>query len=68
LASKIPALAARQLPHDWQPRYHLRPVLFETFIETHVTALVRLSDLHGKLLPDSFDVPSRPRQIPPDRI
>ena len=33
LASKILALAARQLPHDWQDRYHYRPRLLETFVE-----------------------------------
>ena len=33
LASKILALAARQLPHDWQTRYHYRPLLLETFVE-----------------------------------
>jgi hypothetical protein len=33
LASKILALAARQLPHDWQNRYHYRPLLLETFVE-----------------------------------
>jgi hypothetical protein len=27
------ALAARQLPHDWQNRYHYRPLLLETFVE-----------------------------------
>lgn len=34
LASKILALAARQLPHDWYRRYGLRPVLLETFVES----------------------------------
>jgi hypothetical protein len=34
LASKILALAARQLPHDWQQRYGYRPVLLETFVES----------------------------------
>lgn len=34
LASKILALAARQLPHHWQQRYGYRPVLLETFVET----------------------------------
>ncbi len=34
LASKILALAARQLPHDWYRRYGYRPVLLETFVET----------------------------------
>ena len=33
LASKILALAARQLPNDWQQRYGYRPVLLETFVE-----------------------------------
>ena len=34
LASKILALLARQLPHDWQQRYGYRPVLLETFVES----------------------------------
>lgn len=34
LASKILALAARQLPNDWNQRYGYRPVLIETFVET----------------------------------
>ena len=34
LASKILALIARQLPHDWQQRYGYRPVLLETLVET----------------------------------
>jgi hypothetical protein len=34
LASKILALAARHLPHDWQQRYGYRPVLLETFVES----------------------------------
>ena len=34
LASKILALAARQLPNDWFARYRLRPALLETFVET----------------------------------
>jgi hypothetical protein len=34
LASKILALAARQLPRDWQQRYGYQPVLLETFVET----------------------------------
>lgn len=34
LASKILSLLARQLPEDWHRRYGLRPVLFETFVET----------------------------------
>ena len=33
LASKLLAMAARQLPHDWQRRYAYRPVLLETFVE-----------------------------------
>lgn len=33
LASKILALAARQLPNDWLNRYGFRPVLLETFVE-----------------------------------
>ena len=35
LASKILALAARQLPNDWMQRYGYRPVLLETFVQTH---------------------------------
>jgi hypothetical protein len=34
LASKILALAARQLPHDWHQRYGYRPVLLETFVQS----------------------------------
>jgi hypothetical protein len=34
LASKILALSARQLPHDWQVRYGHRPLLLETLVET----------------------------------
>ena len=34
LASKILAMAARQLPSDWMKRYGYRPVLLETFVET----------------------------------
>jgi len=34
LASCILALAARQLPRDWQQRYGYSPVLLETFVET----------------------------------
>jgi hypothetical protein len=34
LASKILAMIARQLPIDWFNRYHIRPVLMETFVET----------------------------------
>jgi hypothetical protein len=33
LASKILAIAAQQLPDDWQRRYAYRPVLMETFVE-----------------------------------
>ena len=33
LASKIPSLAARQLPKDWKHRYGFEPVLLETFVE-----------------------------------
>ncbi len=33
LASKILALSARQLPHDWQARYGHRPVLLETLVD-----------------------------------
>lgn len=33
LASMILARAARQLPDDWEKRYHYRPVLLETFVE-----------------------------------
>ena len=33
LASKILALAARQLPNDWDRRYGYSPVLLETFVE-----------------------------------
>ncbi|CAN7431654.1 DUF4338 domain-containing protein [Variovorax sp. LjRoot84] len=34
LASKILALAARQLPREWHQRYGYRPVLLETFVES----------------------------------
>ena len=34
LASKLLALASRQLPQDWQDRYAYRPVLLETFVDT----------------------------------
>jgi Domain of unknown function (DUF4338) len=34
LASKILALAARQLPRDWQQRYGYQPMMLETFVET----------------------------------
>lgn len=33
LASKVLAMAARQLPQHWQTRYGYRPVLLETFVE-----------------------------------
>jgi len=33
LASKILALAAKQLPNDWHARYQYAPVLLETFVE-----------------------------------
>ena len=34
LASHLLACLQRQLPHDWQQRYGMRPVLLETFCET----------------------------------
>ena len=34
LASKLLALAARQLPQDWHDRYAYRPVPLETFVDT----------------------------------
>ncbi len=34
LASKLLAMAARQLPEDWHNRYAYRPVLLETFVDT----------------------------------
>lgn len=33
LASKILALSARQMPHDWETRYGHRPVLLETLVD-----------------------------------
>src|SRR5438093_10171967 len=33
LASKILALSARQIPHDWQARYGHRPLLLETLVD-----------------------------------
>jgi hypothetical protein len=33
LASRILAGVARQLPGDWESRYHYQPVLLETFVE-----------------------------------
>ena len=34
LASKILAMAVKQLPNDWQHQYQITPVLMETFVET----------------------------------
>ena len=34
LASRLLAMAAKQLPEHWQQRYDYRPVLLETFVET----------------------------------
>lgn len=34
LASKILSRVTRQLPNDWNHRYHIRPVLMETFVDT----------------------------------
>jgi Domain of unknown function (DUF4338) len=34
LASKILALSARQMPHDWQTQYGNRPLLLETLVDT----------------------------------
>lgn len=33
LASKILALSARQMPHDWQTHYGVRPLLLETLVD-----------------------------------
>lgn len=33
LASKILALSARQMPHDWESRYGHRPLLLETLVD-----------------------------------
>lgn len=33
LASRILSRVARQLPRDWEDRYHYRPVLLETFVD-----------------------------------
>ncbi len=33
LASKILALSARQVPHDWETRYGCRPLLLETLVD-----------------------------------
>ncbi len=35
LASMILAIIARQLPSDWEERYHYKPVLLETFVEKY---------------------------------
>jgi Domain of unknown function (DUF4338) len=35
LASKILAMSARQMPHDWQTRYGYRPLLLETLVDTN---------------------------------
>jgi hypothetical protein len=35
LASRILSMAARRLADDWQRRYGYRPVLVETFVESH---------------------------------
>jgi hypothetical protein len=35
LASKILALSARQMPHDWQTRYGQRPLLLETLVDAN---------------------------------
>jgi hypothetical protein len=34
LASKVLAMAVKQLPNDWQKQYQITPVLMETFVET----------------------------------
>jgi hypothetical protein len=34
LASKILALSARQMPHDWETRYGCRPLVLETLVDT----------------------------------
>jgi len=34
LASKILAMAVKQLPKDWQKQYNITPVLMESFVET----------------------------------
>ena len=33
LASKIVALSARQIPHDWETRYGRRPLMLETLVD-----------------------------------
>jgi hypothetical protein len=35
LASKLLAMVAKRLPGDWNKRYGYRPVLLETFVESH---------------------------------
>jgi hypothetical protein len=35
LASRILALSARQMPHDWQAQYGHRPLLLETLVDTN---------------------------------
>ncbi len=35
LASKILALSARQMPHDWEARYGYRPLLLETLVDAN---------------------------------
>jgi hypothetical protein len=35
LASKILALSARQMPHDWQSQYGHRPLLLETLVDAN---------------------------------
>jgi hypothetical protein len=34
LASKILAMAVKQVPQDWQKQYRITPVLMETFVDT----------------------------------
>ena len=45
LGSHILALIRRKLPEDWASRYHIEPVLIETFVETprHTGAVYRAS-------------------------
>ncbi|MCY4312298.1 MAG: DUF4338 domain-containing protein [Gammaproteobacteria bacterium] len=38
LGSCVLAQAARQLPQDWQQRYHCQPVLMETFVDRRFRA------------------------------
>ena len=38
LASSILALAARQLPGDWDARYRYRPALLESFVDGNCSA------------------------------